>query len=93
MYRVYLRDFNGRVDMESKTNTHNPDAALDAFAALVNRTDLDGQKLAVALTYKNGQIAFHRFDRPPGDVDYWRDRLNEIPWPSAGRPSQPLRSG
>jgi hypothetical protein len=39
------------------------------------------------VTYQNQQLAFHRFDRHPGQIDYWRDKLNEIDWPEAGRPS------
>lgn len=79
VYRAYLRTFDGHVPSETKTITHNPQAALDAFAALVNRADLDGQKLAAALTQNNQQMAFHRFDRAPGDADYWRDKLHELP--------------
>lgn len=81
IYRVYLRDFQGRVTAETKTVTHAATAAAEAFSALVNRTDLDGQKLAAVLSYNNGQLAFHRFDRFPGQADYWRDRLDEIEWP------------
>lgn len=84
-YRAYLRAFDGQVS--DKTLTADPTAALAAFAALVNRTDLDGQKLAAALTLNNRQMAFHRFDRAPGDADYWRDKLDKIPLPRApGRP-------
>ena len=75
-YRAYLRTFDGNVF--EKTLTADPIAALAAFAALVNRTDLDGQKLAAALTHQNRQVAFHRFDRQPGDADYWRDSLDQI---------------
>lgn len=85
MYRIYLRDSAGNVS--EKTNTTNPDAAAAAFTDLVNRADLDGQKLAVALTYHNRQLAFHRFDREPGQADYWRDRTDKIAWPTVGRPS------
>jgi hypothetical protein len=89
-YRAYLRTFDGKVPPETKTITPDTQAALDAFAVLVNRADLDGQKMAAALTYNNRQIAFHRFDRKPGDADYWRDKLDEIEWPSGqvGRPSE-----
>src|SRR5574343_1870465 len=86
MYRVYLRTFDQRVLPESKTNTTNPAAAREAFAELVERTELDGQKLAAVLSYDNRQLAFHRFDREPGRADYWRDRLDEIEWPGIGRP-------
>jgi hypothetical protein len=87
-YRVYLRTFDGQVS--DKTITADTAAADEAFAALVNRTDLDGQKLAAALTYNNRQVAFHRFDILPGDADYWRCKLDQIPWPSGqvGRPSE-----
>lgn len=86
-YRAYLRTFDGQVS--EKTITTDTAAADEAFSALVNRTDLDGQKLAAALTYNNRQVAFHRFDRRPGDADYWRDKLDEIPWPASqvGRPN------
>jgi len=81
IYRVYLRDFQGRVPLETKTNTPLAMAAREAFAALVNRIDLDGQKWAAVLSHNNRQMAFHRFDRHPGEADYWRDRLNDIEWP------------
>lgn len=85
-YRAYLRTFDGQIS--EKTITKDQDAAAEAFTALVGRKDLDGQKLAAALTYNNSQLAFHRFDFNPGDRDYWRDRLDEIEWPSAGRPAE-----
>lgn len=85
IYRTYLRDFSGSVS--EKSVTHNRDAAEAAFADLVNRP-LDGQKLAAVLSYNNSQLAFHRFDRSPGDSDYWRDKLDAIPWPTAGRPAE-----
>lgn len=84
MYRVYLRDFQGRVPAETKTITSNQASAAEAFESLVNRTDLDGQKLAAVLSYNNGQLAFHRFDRQPGSADYWRDKLDAIEWPQRG---------
>ena len=76
MYRVYLRTFDQQV--REKTNTPNQQAALDAFTEMVNRTDLDGKKLAAVITYNNQQLAFHRFDLHPGDMDYWRGRIEEI---------------
>lgn len=78
-YRSYLRTFDGQVS--DKTITPSRSAALAAFAELVNRHDLDGQKLAAALTCNNRQLAFHRFDRESGSADYWRDKLEEIQWP------------
>lgn len=89
VYRAYLRTFGGRVS--EKTITPDRDTAESAFSALVNRTDLDGQKLAAALTFNNQQIAFHRFDHHPDDADYWRDRLDDIEWPDerpVGRPEE-----
>lgn len=78
-YRVYLRTFDGAVS--EKTVTSESSAAMAAFAGLVNRREVDGQKMAAALTYNNRQLAFHRFDRHPGQADYWRDKLDSIEWP------------
>lgn len=78
VFRAYLRTFDGNVPTETKTITPDAAAALDAFAALVNRAELDGQKLAAVLSRDNKQVAFHRFDRQPGDADYWRDKLDQI---------------
>lgn len=76
MYRVYLRTLDQRVC--EKTNTPNQRVAIDAFAEMINRTNLDGQKLAAVLSLNNKQLAFHWFDRLPGDTDYWRGRIDEI---------------
>ena len=81
VYRVYLRTVDGVVPTESKTMTGNPDAALRAFAALVNDTTLDGQPLAAVLSFNNQQLAFHRFDYPDEATDYWRGKLGKIRWP------------
>ena len=81
--RLHLKgrpQFDGQVT--EKTITPSQAAALAAFSELVNRTELDGQRLAAALTCDNRQLAFHRFDREPGCTDYWRDKLDEIPWPN-----------
>lgn len=88
VFRAYLRTFDGKVDAATKTITADRDAAEAAFSDLVNRTDLDSQKFAAVLSYNNAQLAFHRFDRTPGDADYWRDKLDEIEWPS-GRVGAP----
>lgn len=84
-YRAYIRTFDGQVS--EKTITTDREAAESAFVALVSRSDLDGKKLAAALTCNNGQLAFHRFDRNPGDADYWRDKVDQIEWPM-GRPTE-----
>jgi len=81
VYRIYLRTHDQQVDLASKMNTHSAPDAAAAFEALVNRVDLDGQKIAAVLSHDGGQMAFHRFDRCPGQPDYWRDRLDDIEWP------------
>ncbi|WP_459203490.1 hypothetical protein ACQVRV_00095 (plasmid) [Ralstonia pseudosolanacearum] len=43
-----------------------------AFTVLVT-LPVDGQLRAAVLSHNNQQIAYHRFDREPGDADYWRD--------------------
>ena len=78
-YRVYLRTASGQV--LERTITGIAKAAEVAFETLVNRTDLDGKAVAVALTYNQKQVAFHRFDRKPGEVDYWRGKIGSIQWP------------
>lgn len=88
MFRAYLRTFDQQVS--EKTNTKTREEALAAFAELVGRTELDGQKLAAVLTHNSQQLAFHRFDKAPGSADYWRGRLDEIEWPNSpvGAPRQ-----
>jgi hypothetical protein len=88
VFRAYLRSFDGYVLPETNTVTADRAAAEAAFTELVNRTYFDDQKWAAVLSYNNSQIAFHRFDRCPGDGDYWRDKLADIRWPSrrVGRP-------
>lgn len=78
VFRVYLRDDKQRVARDSKTTTPDPAAALVAFRALIERTDLDGQRVAAALTQDGRQLAFHRFDAPAGSPDNWRGRLHEL---------------
>lgn len=92
MYKIYLRTFDQKVT--DKTNTASQATALDAFAEIVGRTELDGQTIAAVLSYQARQLAYHRFDREPGDMDYWRDRLHEIELPISpvGAPRQ-LRDG
>ncbi|MGK2829213.1 hypothetical protein ACSI5F_03790 [Ralstonia pseudosolanacearum] len=73
MYRIYLWDPQQQMLPGSKTSTRTLSAALGAFAALVNRADLDGHLCAAVLSHNNQQIAYHRFDCGPGDANYWRD--------------------
>lgn len=88
VFRAFLRSVDGYVLPETNTVTADRAAAEAAFAELVNRAYLDGQSWAAVLTCNDSQIAFHRFDRRPGDADYWRDKLADIRWPSGriGRP-------
>jgi len=89
VFRCYLRTFDGRVDAASKTMTGDQVAAASAYEELVSRSALDGKKIAAVLSYNNRQLAFHRFDRSPGAADYWRDKLDDIPWPGGvGRPAE-----
>jgi hypothetical protein len=82
MYRIYLRTRNGQIS--EKTNTTGRAAAEAAFAALVDRTDLDGHQLEALLTYNNRHLAFHRFDRLTESVEYCRHNLAKIQWPQRG---------
>ncbi|BDH46411.1 hypothetical protein TUM12370_24550 [Salmonella enterica subsp. enterica serovar Choleraesuis] len=87
MYRVYLRKHDQTVaDM---FRTEDPDEALQRFADMVNDEQYDGQKIGAVISHNNAQIAFHRFDRQPGQTNYWRDNLDEIEMPArrVGRPT------
>lgn len=76
MYRVYIRTFDQKVlDM---FHTRSAEEARARFAELVNSTEYDGQKVGVALTKNNQQIAFHRFDKDIGNPHNWRGRLDEL---------------
>lgn len=86
MYRVYLRTLDQQVSQIC--NTHSQQKALDEFADIVNDRSLDNQPLSVVLSYKKKQLAFHRFDRQPGHVNYWRGRLDEIELPQVGAPKK-----
>lgn len=81
LYRVYLRDAQQHVYPETKTQTGSRSVALAAFSELVNRHDLDGQKLAAVLSCNNRQLAFHRFDHSAGTAQDWRGRLDDVPNP------------
>lgn len=90
VFRTFLRTLDGYVLPETNTTTADRAVAEAAFAELVNQAYLDGQNWAAALSYNDSHIAFHRFDRSPGDADHWRDRLADIRWPS-GRVGRPKR--
>ena len=85
MYRVYIRTFDQKVlDM---LHTNQPDKARERFTELVNATEYDGQKIGVALTRNNQQVAFHRFDAAEGSQHNWRGRLDKLDLPNpVGRP-------
>jgi len=78
-YRIYLRDAQQRVT--DKTATESRAAARAAFGELVDRSDLDGQKLLAVLNCDGKKIAHHNFQAQPGDADYWRGRLDRLSWP------------
>lgn len=88
MFRIYLRDYEQRVS--EKTNTGDPQAAIAAFSALVNRTDLDGQKVMAVITKNGSPIAHHKFNAREDDCAvYWRGRIKQLPiYPEAGRPAE-----
>lgn len=88
IYRVYLRDPQQRVS--EKTATGDRAAALEAFASLVNRTDLDGSPMLAVLNYNGAPVAHHYFLlRPDGapidSAKYWRGKLDGIKWPPIAR--------
>lgn len=85
MYRVYIRSYDQKVlDLYRTTS---PEDARSRFVELVNSTQYEGQKVGVALTKNNLQIAFHRFDVDAQHQNNWRGRLDELNVPNpVGRP-------
>lgn len=83
MYRVYIRTHDQKV-LGDIYRTGSPSQAFERFAELVNSTEYDGQKVGVAFTKDNKQIAFHRYDRAPGQQHNWRGRLDELDVPGPG---------
>jgi len=87
-FRVYLRSPDQRVS--DKTTTGSPDAARAAFADLVARVDLDGQRLLAVLNADGRPIAHHDFSKPappaPGSdpAHWWRGRIQAIDLDRAG---------
>jgi hypothetical protein len=86
MFRIYLRDQNQQVS--EKTNTSDPQAAIAAFEALVNRTDLDGHRVMAVITKNGSPVAHHTFNaRQDDQTFYWRGRIDQLPiYEEAGRP-------
>lgn len=75
IFRAYLRDPHQRVS--DKTVTGDPAAALAAFATLVNRADLDGQKLLAVLNKDGRPVAHHNFERHDPQQN-WRGCIDKI---------------
>ena len=74
-YRIYIRDQHQRVS--DKTVTGDPSSALAAFATLVNRADLDGQKLLAVLNKDGRPVAHHNFERHDPQM-HWRGCIDKI---------------
>ena len=78
MFRIYIRDCNQKVS--EKTYTGDPQAAIAAFSTLVNRTDLDSQKVMAVITKNGSPIAHHKFNARKDDrAFYWRGRITQLP--------------
>ena len=87
IFRVYLRDAHQQV--HHKTVTGSAEVALAAFCELVDRTDLDGQRLLTVLSRDGRPVAHHDFSHPPPDprgdlMKWWRGRTDEIDLTRAG---------
>lgn len=91
MFKIYIRDKSQNVLESYKTDYR--DLAARHFEDLISRSELDGQPLAVVLTFNSKQVACHRFDKQQGHQNYWRGRTHEIKWPESipprrvGRPT------
>lgn len=81
-FRIYLRD--DRQQVTDKTVTGSPDVARAAFRALVDRADLDGQRLLAVLNRDGRPVAHHSFAEPRDPQKWWRGRTDEIDLTRAG---------
>jgi len=79
MYKVYLC-INDKPLKWSMERCIDKDRAAAAFADLVNRTAFDVADFAAVLKDGAKTIALHRFTHRHGMPDYWRERIQEIPW-------------
>lgn len=88
MFRIYLRDQNQQVS--DKTNTNDAQAAIAAFEALVNRSDLDGQRVMAVITKNGSPVAHHKFTARQDDMNFfWRGRIDNLPiYEEGGRPAE-----
>lgn len=88
MFRIYLRDAQQHVS--EKTNTGDQAAAVAAFSALVNRSELDGQRVLAVITKNGAPVAHHKFNARPDDaMYYWRGRIDALPiYAEPGRPTE-----
>jgi hypothetical protein len=88
MFRIYLRDQNQKVS--NRTNTGDVQAAIAAFEALVNRSDLDGQRVMAVITKNGSPVAHHKFNAQQDDkMFFWRGRIDNLPiYEEAGRPAE-----
>lgn len=80
-YQVYLRDTDQLVTQ--KTITTDPSIASEAFAVLVNRSDLDGKPILAVLNKDGKLVAQHDFrfnqdGKPRNPSNHWRGRLEKI---------------
>lgn len=78
-FRIYIRDDHQQVT--HKTVTEDPAAARAAFRSLVERTDLDGQRLLAVLNRDGRPVAHHDFSSLPphhNPLRYWRGRIDEL---------------
>jgi len=82
MYSIYLRHPDQQVS--DKTSTARRDVAVEAFNALINRTDLDGSKMIGVLNCGGASITCHHFDARPDDLmHYWRGRIGDLIFPAS----------
>jgi hypothetical protein len=83
LFRVYLRSHApnevGKIDMASRTVTHNPQAAIIAYRELLARTDLIGQPCAAVLSRDRSALFFSRFDQELGSGRLSADDLRLDP--------------
>ena len=80
MFYVYV-ELHGSLVQGSKSRCDSRAKAIAAFTYIVDRTNLDGRGYIVFLKKDKDFIASHDFTSAPGDENYWRGRIADIPLP------------
>lgn len=84
MYKLYL-SINEKMLPWSIERCCDQENAAAAFSDLVNCRDLEFADFVAVLEDRHGTLAQHRYTDAIGSPDFWRGRIQDIPWKNAKR--------